>query len=131
LNQRKRSGTRFAWSRDVKQIAFRATNAKSEAEESKQKEQDDARVADKDNKHRRLWILNLADNSERAVTPANFDVSDLAWFPEGNSLAVIATDHPESDRNTERIFLVQTNAASDSNSAMKQLSVPRDPFANL
>jgi len=131
LTKGKRSVSRFAWSRDGKQIAFLAPNAKTEVEETKEKEKDDARVADRDNKHGRLWILNLADKSERAVTPANFNVSDLAWFPEGNSLAVIATDHPESDRDTERIFLVQTTAASDTSPAMKQLFAPRGPFGNL
>src|SRR5437762_545092 len=58
LTKGKRSVSRLAWSRDGKQIAFLAPNAKSEAEETKEKEKDDARVADKDNKHGRLWILN-------------------------------------------------------------------------
>jgi len=74
--------------------------------------------------------VNLADHSERALTPENFNVADLAWFPDGRSLALIATDHPESDRDTERIFQVQT-AASDTKSAMKQLFAPSGPFGNL
>ena len=130
LTKGKRSITHFAWSHDGKQIAFLAPNAKTDAEEKKEKDKDDAKSVDRDDKHSRLWVLNLADHSERALTPENFNVADLAWFPDGRSLALIATDHPESDRDTERIFQVQT-AASDTKSAMKQLFAPSGPFGNL
>jgi dipeptidyl aminopeptidase/acylaminoacyl peptidase len=126
----KRNVSRFAWSRDGKQIAFLAPDTKTEAEEKKETEKDDARVEDKDQKRARLWLLNLADKSERALTPANYELADLAWFPNNSELAVIATDHPESDQNTERIFLVQT-AATDKPPVMKQLFEPRGPFGGL
>src|SRR5208282_1110547 len=51
----KRSVRSFAWSPDGKQIGFLAPNAKSEAEEKKDKDKDDARVVDKDDKQPRLW----------------------------------------------------------------------------
>jgi dipeptidyl aminopeptidase/acylaminoacyl peptidase len=130
LTKGKRNISRFAWSRDGKQIAFLAPDSKTEAEEKKEKDKDDARIVDKEDKHARLWLINVADKSERALTPANFSLSDLAWFPDGNSLAVIATDHPESDRNTERIFLVQTSV-NDAKAAMKLLLTPRGPFGEL
>jgi len=130
LTKGKRSISHFAWSHEGKQIAFLAPNAKTDAEEKKEKDKDDAKAVDRDDKHSRLWILNLADHSERALTPENFNVADLAWFPDGRGLAVIATDHPESDRDTERIFAIQT-ASSDSKSAMKQLFAPHGPFAGL
>ena len=130
LTKGKRNISRFAWSRDSKQIAFLAPDSKTEAEEKKEKDKDDARIVDKEDKHARLWLINVADKSERALTPANFSLSDLAWFPDGNSLAVIATDHPESDRNTERIFLVQTSV-NDAKAAMKLLLTPRGPFGEL
>src|SRR5712672_281409 len=97
LTKGKRDISRFAWSHDGKTIAFLAPDAKTEAEEKKEKDKDDARVVDKDAKHARLWLLSLADKSERAITSANYQLSDLAWFPDNTRLAVIATDHPESD----------------------------------
>ena len=130
LTKGKRDISRFNWSHDGKQIAFLAADAKTEAEEKKEKEKDDARVADHDNKNARLWLLTLADHSERAITPANFAVSDVAWFPDDKTLTVSATDHPESDRNTERIFLVQT-LSTDSNIAMKLLLAPHGPFGDV
>jgi len=128
LTKGKRDISHFAWSPDGKTISFIAPDAKADAEDKKEKDKDDARAIDKDDKHPRLWLITLQDRSERAMTPASFAVSDQAWFPSGNSLAVIATDHPESDRNTKRIFLVST---SDSEAAMKELLAPRGPFGDL
>jgi dipeptidyl aminopeptidase/acylaminoacyl peptidase len=130
LTKGKRNISRFTWSRDGKQIAFLGPDPKTEAEEKKEKDKNDARIVDKDDKHARLWLISVADKAERALTPANFSVSNLAWFPDGSSLAIIATDQPESDRNTERIFLVQTSV-KDPRAAMKVLLTPRGPFGEL
>jgi dipeptidyl aminopeptidase/acylaminoacyl peptidase len=130
LTKGKRNISRFEWSPDSKTIAFLAPEAKSEAEEKKDKDKDDARIVDKDDKHARLWLLSLSDKSERAITPANYQLSDLAWFPDNRRLAVIGTDHPESDRNTERIFLVPT-AAQKPEESLSQLLAPRGPFGDI
>jgi dipeptidyl aminopeptidase/acylaminoacyl peptidase len=130
LTTGKRNISRYAWSQDGKQIAFIAPEAKTEAEEKKDKEKDDARVQDKDDKKARLWLIGIAEKKERALTPANFAVSDLAWFSDGKSLAVIATDHPESDRNTERILRVDASLTEPAKS-MKELLAPAGPFGNL
>jgi len=130
LTKGKRDISRFAWSVDGKTIAFLAPAAKSEAEEKKEKDKDDARVADQDDKHARLWLLSVSDKSERSITPANYQLSDLAWFPDNRHLAVIATDHPESDRNTERIFLVQTTGQKPEES-MVQVLAPRGPIGDI
>lgn len=130
LTKGKRNINKFIWSQNGKQIAFLAPDAKSEAQEKKEEDKDDANVVDKDDKHARLWLLNLADKAERALTPANFEISDAAWFPDSAHIALIATDHPESDRDTERIFLVQIdNSALDS--APKEIFAPHGPFGEL
>jgi len=125
LTKGKRNISRFDWSQDGKQIAFIAPDAKTEAEEKKEKDKDDARVEDKDEKQPRLWLLDLAAKSERALTPPNYAVSELAWFPDNQSLAIVATDHPESDRNTDRLFRVATASPPDP----KSLPVPTDLLA--
>ncbi|HET8965879.1 MAG TPA: S9 family peptidase [Candidatus Acidoferrum sp.] len=133
LTRGKRNVSRFEWSDDGKQIAFIAPDAKSEAEEKKEKDKDDARVEDKDEKQPRLWLLDVATKSERALTPPNYAVSELAWFPDHQSLAIVATDHPESDRNTDRIFRVQTVSATDPKTlpAPKELLAPTGPFNGI
>jgi dipeptidyl aminopeptidase/acylaminoacyl peptidase len=78
LTKGKRNISRFAWSGDGQQIAFLAPEAKTATDEKKEKDKDDARVVDKEDKHARLWLINISDKTERALSPASFSVSDLA-----------------------------------------------------
>jgi dipeptidyl aminopeptidase/acylaminoacyl peptidase len=122
----KRSVRSFEWSPDGRQIAFLAPDAKSDAEEKKEKDKDDARVVDKDTKRARLWVLNVATGETRALTKAGWEISELAWLPAGDRLIVKGTEHPESDQYTEAIYAVQL-----SDGAMKQLIAPHGPFGEL
>jgi dipeptidyl aminopeptidase/acylaminoacyl peptidase len=126
ITKGKRSVKSFEWSPDGKQIAFVAPDAKTEAEEKKEKDKDDAHLADKEDKHARLWLLNVAGGEARALTKLDWDVSEVAWLPSGDWLIVKATDHPESDRYTERIFSLKV-----SDGALKQLVKPLGPFSGL
>src|SRR5262249_19703113 len=109
-----------------KQIAFLAPDAKSEAEEKKEKDKDDARLVDKDDKRARLWLLTLATGEAKALTEPRWAVAELAWHPSGSGLIVIATDHPKSDQNTERIFFFRLADGS-----FTQMLAPRGPFGRI
>jgi dipeptidyl aminopeptidase/acylaminoacyl peptidase len=126
LTKGKRSIHSFEWSPDGKQIAFLAPDAKTEAEEKKEKEKDDAHVVDKDDKRTRLWIYDVATGKERALTPANWNVDELAWFPSSDQLAINATEHPESDQFTNKIYLLSASGA-----ARREILAPRGPFERL
>src|SRR6267378_52767 len=126
ITKGKRSVKAFEWSPDGKSIAFLAPDAKTEEEEKKEKDKDDAKVVDKDDKHARLWIVDVATDETRALTKANWNFDELAWFPAGDRVVVKGTDHTESDQYTERIFSVQ---AADG--AMKELVKPRGPFGEM
>src|SRR5271170_309567 len=75
----KRSVHSFAWSPDGKQIGFLAANAKSDAEEKKDKDKDDARSVDRDSKHTRVWLLDVSTKKDRALTPPNWQVGEIEW----------------------------------------------------
>ena len=122
----KRSVNSFAWSPDGKQIAYLAPDAKSATEEKKDKDKDDARVVDKNDKQPRLWLLTLATNEAKALTDTKWEVSDLAWLKTGDRLVVSATDHPESDQETHRIFTI---AVADG--SRKLILAPHGPFHDL
>jgi dipeptidyl aminopeptidase/acylaminoacyl peptidase len=126
LTKGKRKIESFEWSPDGKQIAFLAPDAKTEAEEKKEKDKDDAHVVDKEDKQARLWLLYVASQEVRALTQATWKVSELCWTPAEDRLYIAATDTPASDRLTERIFSV---AVSDG--MAKQIAAPRGPFGRI
>jgi dipeptidyl aminopeptidase/acylaminoacyl peptidase len=126
ITKGKSSVESFAWSPDGKAIAFLAPDPKTEAEEKKDKEKDDARVVDKDDRQPRLRILDIAKHTERALTPPKWKIEEIAWMPGGESIVVNATDHPESDRITNRIFSV-----SVADGRMKELLAPRGMFGDI
>jgi dipeptidyl aminopeptidase/acylaminoacyl peptidase len=122
----KRSVRSLAWSPDSKQIAFLAPDAKSDAEEKKDKDKDDARVVDKDDKQPRLWLLTLPAGEPKALTDSKWEMSELAWLPAGDRIVVSATDHPESDQETHRIFSISVLDGS-----RRLIFAPHGPFGDL
>src|SRR5208337_2100325 len=126
VTKEKAGVTAFEWSPDGQTIAYLAPDPKSEAQEKKEKEKDDARVVDKDERHARLRLLQLASHESHALTDPNWKVKELAWLPDGQSVAVIATNRPAADEFTDRIYLVSVKDGK-----VKELLAPRGPVEDL
>jgi dipeptidyl aminopeptidase/acylaminoacyl peptidase len=126
LTEGKRSIENLEWSPDGKQIAFLAPEAKTEAEEKREKDKEDAKSVDRDDKRAHLWVVETESGKSRQVVGAPWKFSELQWSPRGDRLLVIATDHPESDQETNRIFGVNPTDGS-----MQQIAAPRGPFHTL
>jgi dipeptidyl aminopeptidase/acylaminoacyl peptidase len=121
----KASVSAFAWSPDGQSIAYIAPDAKSEAEEKKINDKDDARVVDKDDKQPRLRVLNLAKKEAHAVTPATWKVEELKWMPDGQSIVVQATNKPASDQFTNGLYSIWLRGGMD------ELRAPHGPINDL
>ncbi len=116
----------FEWSPDGQTIAYLAPDPKSEAQEKKEKEKDDARVVDKEDRRARLRLLHLASHESRALTDPHWEVKELAWLPDGQGIAVIATNRPASDQFTDRIYRVNIE-----DGRTRELLAPRGPVGDL
>jgi dipeptidyl aminopeptidase/acylaminoacyl peptidase len=102
----KESVTAIRWSPDGRQIAFLMPEQKPPAVERREKDRDDARRLDKEERHPRIWVVDVASRSVRQVTRGAWRIRQIEWTPNGDELVALATDRPESDRWTERIFAV-------------------------
>jgi dipeptidyl aminopeptidase/acylaminoacyl peptidase len=118
----------FEWSPDGRSIAFLAPEPKTDDEEKKEKDKDDARVVDKDDRQAHLWMVDVGTAAVEAkrLIGAPWKFGELVWTPAGDRLIVVATDRPESDQLTERIFVV-----SIATPAMTELLAPVGPFSDV
>ena len=128
LTKGKRAVEDFEWSPDGRSIAFLAPEAKTDDDEKKDKDKDDARVVDKDDQPAHLWTVDAGTAAVEAkrLIGAPWKFSELAWTPAGDRLMVVATDRPESDQLTERIFGV-----SIATPAMTEVLAPVGPFSDI
>ena len=126
LTKGKRSVQSFEWSPDGRSIAFLAPEAKTDDEEKKEKDKDDARVVDKEDKPAHLWVVDVASGESKRLIGAPWKFSECEWTPAGDRVIVVATDRPESDRLTERIFSVPIATP-----AMTEVLAPVGPFGDI
>jgi len=126
LTKGKNSVAEFAWSPDGKQIAFLAAEPKTEEEERKEKDKDDAHVVDTADKLKRLWIVDVGSGDVRQVTKGSWEISAFDWSPDGKALYAIATDRPHSDQWLNRIV-----AISVADGGVREILAPRGPFGEL
>jgi len=116
----------FEWSPDGKQIAFLSMTPKSEEEEKREKDKDDERVVDKDDRHPQLRIIDIETKKIRQITEEKWRISSAAWTPDGKYLIISATNHPQPELLTNRIYSVR---ASDGK--MTEIGGHHGPFGNL
>jgi len=87
------------WARRKADCVSGFGTAQTEEQEKKEKENDDSGVADKDERHARLRISDLATKQEHALTQPNWEVKERNGRRKENSLSY-ATDKPESNSET-------------------------------
>jgi dipeptidyl aminopeptidase/acylaminoacyl peptidase len=116
----------FSWSPDGKQIAFFAPEPKTPAEEQKEKDKDDARVVDRDDHLRRLWLLDPDSSKVRQITSGRWRINEAEWLSNGATMIASATDHPESDQETNRIYSINLTDGK-----LTEIAAPRGPFGRL
>ena len=125
LTSGKNAVSAFRWSPDGTQIAFLAPEPKSEADEKKEKDKDDAKVADLQRDLARLWVVDIASKKVRQITRGDLRIEDFEWISSDRILAV-ATDQPKVETWNTALFNV---AVADGK--ITQFAKPNQPFGGL
>jgi dipeptidyl aminopeptidase/acylaminoacyl peptidase len=106
LTNRKDAIRAFRWSPDGRRIALLMPEAKTAAVQQRERDKDDARVEDKDERHARIWLLDVATRVITQATTANWRIDQIEWTPDGGGLIAVAHPRPESDQWNERIYAI-------------------------
>lgn len=80
--------TAFDVTRDGTRIAYLAADAPDAAAVAAHEAKDDAVLVDHPTRFSRVWLRNLSGGETRALTAPDLQVHDLAWSPDGRSLAM-------------------------------------------
>jgi dipeptidyl aminopeptidase/acylaminoacyl peptidase len=108
LTKGKASVQSFMWSSDGKQIAYLASQPKTEEQEKKEKDKDDARLVDHDQLPPKLWIMNADGSNVNAVATGAWTIRGLGWAADGTFYG-IATTKPHSDRWEDSMIAIGAN----------------------
>ena len=106
LTDRKDAIRAFRWSPDGRRIALLMPEAKTAAMQQRERDKDDARVEDRDERHARIWLLDVATRALTQVTTVNWRIDQIEWSPGSAALIAVAHPRPESDQWNDRIYAV-------------------------
>src|SRR5258706_7851665 len=126
LTEAKNTIQSFQWSPDGKQIAFLAGEPKTEDEENQERDKTDGRVVDRDDKHLRLWTVDVDSRKVHQLTQNPWRVQEFSWIPGNKGFLVKASQHPESDQWIDRVYTVPAAGGNFS-----EVAAPRGPFRHL
>jgi dipeptidyl aminopeptidase/acylaminoacyl peptidase len=130
LTDRKEEIGSFRWSPDGTRIAFLMAEAKSDAQEKREKDKDDSRVVDKDRRLPRVWTVDVASHELKQITAGPFRIRQIEWLPGGGRLVAAASEKPESDQFNDAIYLVDLDSGEDGRAVGRftRIAAPRGPI---
>src|SRR5262249_46881003 len=126
LTDRKEAVGAFRWSPDGRRIALLMTEPKTEARQAREKDKDDGRVVDKDDRHPRVWVLDVETKALKQVTSGRWQIRQIEWLPSGDRLVAIATSKPEVDQWTDHLYTIELESGD-----FTAIAAPRRPLGGL
>lgn len=126
LTESKTGISSFEWAPDGKRLVFETTVPKTDEEEKKEKDKDDARIIGKPEARTLLQVIEVESKTIKTLIQGAWRISEYVWTPEGESLIVAATDDPREELFSEKIYRV-----SAADGKMTLFAAPAGPFSGL
>jgi len=126
LTESKTGISSFDWAPDGKRLAFETTALKTDEEEKKEKDKDDARIIGQPEARMLLQVIDVESKTIKTLIQGAWRISEYVWTPDGESLIVAATNNPQEELFSEKIY-----RASAADGQMTLFATPAGPFRNL
>lgn len=118
LTDHKKGLSRFKWTQDESRIVFLADEPRSEEEEKRHKDGEDAIFVDegpngqREGRWRNLWLFDVKEKKETRLTRENFIIGDFDVSPDG--WRIVFTARYENRRNQRYLSELYLLAVGDS-----------------
>ena len=126
LTDRKESIGAFRWSPDGTRIALLMEEPKPEAQQRREKDKDDSRVAEKDDRLPRVWTVDVASRALKPITSAPLRIGQIEFAPGGDRLIAAASPKPHDDQFNEAIYAIDLQEGR-----FTPIAAPRGPMGAI
>ena len=126
LTDRKERVESFRWSPDGTRIALLMTEPKPDPQQAREKDKDDAHVAEKEDRLARIWDVDVASGAISQMTTAAYRIGQIEFAPGGHRLIVSASARPFEERFNEEIFAVDLK-----DGRYTPIAAPRGPMTGM
>src|SRR4051812_31366237 len=126
LTDRKEAISAFRWSPDGATIAMLAAEPKPEALQNREKDKDDARVAEKEDRLARIWTLDVKTKAVKQITVEPYRISQIEFTGDGSRLIAVASAKPHEDRFNDAIYGIDLQSGR-----FAAIVAPRGPIGPL
>lgn len=117
----------FDWSPDGKRIVYLADEPKTDEEKKIIQQTGEATIVDRE-KPARLWLFDTTAKKARQMTSGRWKISEFDWSPASDKIFVVATDKPESNLLTNRIYSLDANSPENK---LTEVAAPKGFFGDL
>lgn len=94
LVQTRGSVVDLQWSPDGRMLVLLVEDGESDEERARKERKDDSVEFERDPKFQRVWVVDADGEGLRLVSTSDAQVWEMAWFPDGERLALICSALP-------------------------------------